>query len=468
MNTFDIVVVGAGPSGLAAATRAVTRGLKVCVLEKQERIGGSVQTTTESGFLAEAGPNTLVLSDDSLRPLLDASGLTDRLIAANPAAKDRFIVRGGRPRRLPRSPVGLLTTPIFSLRGKFRVFGDLIKATTTDVDTISLGGFVRDRFGTEAVDYALNPLIGGIYAGDPDQLILRHAFPALHEIASTSRSLILGGIRSARRKRALAKGSEDPSAPRTRRRMVSFPGGLAELTNALATEITRAPGSQIQLNAMIRRIGAAPAGNWQTTLDDGTVIASRGLVLAVPGHALAKLPFDLPAFGPVARDAAAIRYPAVTSVSLGYQRDAIAHPLGGFGALVPAKERLSILGVLFASELFPGRAPDGQVLLTCFTGGTRQPEIAALEDDALLRTIHQDLSGLLGIRDSAASTWTAITRWSHAIPQYDHAYGTAIHAISQFESQFPSVRVVGQIRDGISLPNSLVSGWRGIPEVSLS
>ncbi len=457
MDTYDLLVIGAGPSGLAAAVRAISEGEKVCLIEKQGRSGGSVQTIHQNGFLAESGPNTLVLTDDALQPLLDAAGVSDQLIAANPAARSRFIVRKGQPHALPQSPLGMIRTPIFTARGKLRLLGDLFKAATPYLDQISLGGYVRERFGTEALDYALNPLIGGIYAGDPEQLSLRYAFPSLYGIASSSRSLVLGGLRAARQKRRRQRNPSLAAQSPKGRRMLSLPGGLGALTDALAQRIEEDPSSRLQLNTTIQRLSTRPNGRWRADFTDRNAAEATRLVLAIPGHALANLPLDAEPFPALAAKAAAIRYPAVTSVSIGYPRQAIQHPLGGFGALIPEREGLSILGVLFASELFPGRAPEGHTLLTCFTGGIRQPAIAELADPVLLERVQADLRKLLGVSGNPSST--SITRWPRAIPQYDATYGDALAAFEAFEAQFPSVKIAGQVRNGISLPNSLLSGW---------
>lgn len=463
MNAFDQIVIGAGPAGLAAATRAVEAGQRVCLLEKNPQPGGSVQTVAADGYLAESGPNTLALGDHALDPLFAAAGLAERLIPANPAAKSRFIVRAGKPHALPASPLGLIRTPILTTRAKLRLFGDLFKSRTPGTGTITLGAYIRHRLGPEAVDYGLNPLIGGIYAGDPDQLSLRYAFPGLHPIATSSRSLILGAIRAARKKRRETRHNPTTANRREGRRMLSFPDGLQTLTGALATRVRSGTGSELRTAVGIQRIRHTPSGSWEVHLNDGYAVEGHRLVLAVPAHALSQLPINLDAFAGVAARATEIRYPAVTSVSLGYPREAIAHPLGGFGALVPARERLSILGVLFASELFPNRAPRNHALLTCFTGGLRQPGIAGLGDDELVQVVHRDLVQLLDL--SADPVWQSITRWPRAIPQYDEAYGRALAAFEAFEAACPTVKIIGQVRDGISLPNSLLSGWKnGIEE----
>ncbi|MGF1530748.1 MAG: protoporphyrinogen oxidase [Puniceicoccaceae bacterium] len=446
-KNFDLIVIGGGPSGLAAAFRASLEGKKVCLIEKGPSCGGSVHTHRSEGFLAEAGPNTLLLSDASLDPLLEAAGLASQSISSRPEAKKRFIVRSGRPVPLPTSPLGLIRTPVLSARAKLRLFGDLILPRTPELSSITPGTYFEKRFGREVVDYLLNPFIGGIYAGDPHGLTLRHAFPGLYKIAQSSRSLILGGLGAARQKKKTRQT--------TARRMVSFPEGLSTLTSTLASRILQHSGCSIQTEATIHSLAGDDSG-WTTFLGHRSQLKAPQLILAVPAHAIPNLPFESVAFPALSEAASELRYPPVTSVSLGFPQSSLQAPLTGFGVLVPAIEKRSILGVLYASSIFPNRAPSDHALFTIFVGG-RQPEKADLPDQELICTVCGELKDLLGI--NGPPVWSYIKRWPRAIPQYDQAYDGWIHAVEQIERFHPALKIIGQTRDGISLPCSLLSGW---------
>ena len=475
-----IAIVGGGVTGLTTAWHLHRQGHRVTVFEQSDRLGGAVSTTIQDGWLAENGPNSL-LESPQFDALVAGLGLQAKCQYAAPEAKNRYLVRGGRLVPVPMAPPKLLTTPLFSLRTKLRLFAEPFTRARVRPADVSLATLVRDHFGQEIVDYAINPLVAGIYAGDPEALSTKHAFPKLWEIEQTHGSLIRGQIAAMKARRA--RGEKAAA------RIVSFAGGLQTLPLALAAAI---PADAIRPCATV--VGLTPGRPWKVaTRRDGLTATEEfaAVVLAVPASALARLSFgstDLravagseglpgaaqasqpasPTTGGSAPDGSArdrplaaleqVVYPPVASLFLGFRREQVAHPLDGFGALVPAIERRSVLGVLFSSTLFPGRAPEGHVALTVYVGGTRQPQFATLAPEAMRPLVMADLRDLLGVEGDPVFNRTTV--WPHAIPQYNLGYERFFNLMTRAEAEHAGLFIGGHVRDGISLANCIAAGGR--------
>ncbi len=442
----SVAVLGAGATGLSAAYHLSRRGFRVRVFEASERVGGAVRTEQIGGWLIESGPNSMLAGDPALRALIADLGLTGEQVDANAAARNRYIVRGGKPVAAPLSPPSFLKTPLFSFGAKLRLFGELFCRRRVRPADISLEDFIAAHFGRELVDYGLNPFVGGVYAGNPKNLSARHSFPQLWELEQQHGSIIRGQIAAAKARKASGK-------PKPKGGIMSFRDGLATLPRALAA---RLPAGSVVLNARIEAL--VPGQPWSVVWQgsDGTQTEQfDGVVSALPAPALAQLRFGTLAERPLA-SLDAIEHPPVASLFLGYRRDQVAHPLDGFGVLVPAIEQRSVLGILFSSSLFPGRAPEGHVALTVMVGGARQPDLARLPADKLLQAVDRDLRELLGV--SGAPVFQRHTFWPKAIPQYNLGYDRFLEAMAVTEKTHPGFYIGGQARDGIALPACLAAG----------
>lgn len=434
------IVIGAGLTGLAAAVELRRAGHRVLVLEAGGRAGGAVCTDAADGFLAERGPNTLMVNDPQVGEFLRVNGLEGEMVA--PRAARRFIVRGGKPLALPSGPAGAVTTPVFSLAGKLRILAEPFIPRGT-VDDESLADLVRRRLGPEMLAYAIEPFVAGIYAGNPEKLSARHAFPKLWNLERRHGSFIRGALRLRR--------SGPPQ------RMVSFRNGMRALPDALAASL----GADLRLGAHVEEIVRGDDGRWRVTWREGGGASSDAgapkLVCAVPAFAVPPLPWP-----GALRDGLGIldeiEYPPVTVVVHGFRRADVAHPLDGFGMLVPAAERRRILGTLFTSSLFPGRAPEGCVLLTTFVGGARQPRLAELGDDALDQDVCSDLRELLGL--DGPPVFRRIYRWPRAIPQYNTGYGRILSALESLEAAWPGLHLAGNYRGGIAAGQCILNGMQ--------
>ena len=439
-----LAIVGAGITGLTAASELAAAGHAVTVFEASDRVGGAIRTVRRDGWLVEAGPNTALLRDASLDPLLERAGLGPVLQLANPAAAKRFIVRYGRPNALPANLWQAITTPVFNFRGKLRVLAEPFIAQNRDNPDETLASFARRRVGQEFLDYAVNPFLGGVYACAPEDLCTRHALPRLWRLEQNHGSLVRGTIALMRAKRK--------SGVRTKTRLVSFRDGLETLPRTLAASL----GDAVRLGSGIVAAERVTTG-WRLTLRStatgAATTADFDTVLFTCGStALAQL--DIAGRQPLAA-LSTLPWSSVTSLALGFRREDVAHPLDGFGMLVPAKENRRILGALFSSTLFPGRAPDGHVLLTVFVGG-RQPEVAALPDAELDALVLAELRELIGAH--ADPVFRHCSRVPQAIPRYTVAFGALATAMDSFERDHPGLFIAGNCRTGISLSDCMAAG----------
>lgn len=434
-------VVGAGAAGLAAAYRLTRLGHDVTVYEVSDRAGGVVRTERRDGFLAEHGPNSMQAPSGAVAQLVRDLGLDERRVEADRLARNRYIVRNGRLHALPLSPPALLTSSLFSVRAKLALAAEpLARSAAAGVDE-SVAAFVRRRFGPELLDYAAAPFVSGIYAGDPEALSMRHALPRIHALEQEHGSVLKGAIK--------AGGGAGGHVGRGGPVLMSFQDGIGELTGRLAAAL----GTRVRLGSRIARV-RRDDGAW---LVDGSADPMRhdALVLAAPAHALAELRLEA-AEGGLLADLAAIPHPPVATLVLGFRRTDVTHPLDGFGLLVPAVEGRRILGVVFSSSLFPGRAPEGHATLSVFVGGARQPELAELEPDALQELALGELGELLGVQGTPV--FRAHSHWPRAIPQYIVGYDRFTAALDAIEAANPALRFAGSYRHGVALGDALRSG----------
>jgi oxygen-dependent protoporphyrinogen oxidase len=449
----DVIVVGGGISGLACAWGLQQRGLDVLLVEASGNAGGCIASIHESGDLLEAGPNSALDTSPLIAKLLESLGIAADRIEANPAAQKRFVVRGGKPWALPMSPGAFLQSPLFSAAAKVRLLCEPFIGRRSDCHEETVASFVRRRLGSEFLDYAINPFVGGVYAGRPEQLSLQAAFPRLHDLEKNFGSLIRGQLFGARSRAKSAQQSKH-AAP-----MFSFRDGMATLPCTIAGRLRR-----IELNAHATAVAAVDGGFSVDVARDDCVrtLRARSIVLAVPAYAAATL---IRSLSPKAASALAqIHYPPVAVVHSGWRREAIGHPLDGFGMLVPECEKTRILGCIFSSTLFPRRASSGMVLLTSFIGGARQPELVSLEETELKEIAHGDLGRLLQI--SGMPEFIKVRKWPRAIPQYTLGHAGRMASLESAEDSLPGFRFCANYRGGVSIGDCIASADRSVSAIS--
>jgi oxygen-dependent protoporphyrinogen oxidase len=439
----SVAIVGAGVTGLAAAFYLKRAGVPVTVYEAGARAGGVVQSLRRDGFLAEFGPNTILETSPKIAQLIRDAGLETRKLATHPAAEARFVVRYRRPIEMPSSPAGFLTTKLFTLGAKLAVLREPFISPRRDGVEESIGQFVVRRFNQEFLDHAIDALVAGIYAGDPHQLSLPHAFPKLKALEDKYGSMIKGQILGARDRKKSGEVAKD-RAPK-----FSFDEGLQVLPDTLAAAL----GVALKFNAPVTRLTQTTTG-WRVATPEGET-EFGAVIYCGTAHRLAELPVaaqKIPSLAPLAE----ISYPPVASVVLGFRREDVAHACQGFGMLIPRIEGFKILGTIFSSALFPNRAPTGHLTLTSYLGGARYPDLAQLPPESLVETTLADLRVLLGVHGKPVFTQTAV--YPRAIPQYNVGYGKYRQLLNDLEAAASGLFFAGHYRDGVSLGDSIVSG----------
>ena len=442
MQERDIVVVGAGLTGLSTAFNLRQKGRDVLVLEKENRIGGQIRTHREDGFTFESGPNTGVVSFPEVTELFQNLEGRCEMETARESSKRRLILKGNKFHALPSGPLSAITTPLFTLSDKFRILGEPWRKKGTDPDE-PVGSLAQRRLGRSFYEYAVDPFVSGVYAGDPMKLTTRYALPKLYNLEARYGSFIRG---------AMAKAKE-PKTDRDRlvtKKVFSARGGLEHLVEALAENI------DIILNARDIRINPESQGWWKVTFDNGAhEVRCRHVITTVGAYELPQLlPFvpdhDL-------RPISQLYYAPVIQVCVGI-RHAYGLVYPAFGGLVPSKEQQRVLGILFPSECFVERAPEGGALYSYFMGGARHADYLSKSDEEIRAIVVDAFHSMLKYPIGVEPDMIRIFRHEHAIPQYGVDSGARFEAVDRLQQQYPGLILAGNLRDGIGMGNRIHQG----------
>ncbi|HDR04986.1 MAG TPA: protoporphyrinogen oxidase [Candidatus Marinimicrobia bacterium] len=441
--TKTIAIIGGGISGLTAAWKLHQAGFEITLLEAQKELGGAMRSIRKDAFIAETGPNTIMETSPKVTELLTELGLDSEKIYADSSAEKRYIIRNKKPFELPAGP-GIFTTPLFSFLTKLALLREPFIPKWDNRHEESLADFVRRRLTQEFLDYAINPFVAGVFAGVPEQLSVKHAFPKLYALEQNYGSMIKGMIMGARERKRSAEKSKQTA------KMFSFKNGIGTLPECITEKLKSFIQTGMKVLS-VRQNGLA----WEVKAETRNGIETMDfdlLLYAASAPGLSKLLVngEVPAELAIFTD---IYHPKVLTMTLGFHRNQVSHPLDAFGALVPQVENMQILGALFTSSLFPNRAPADHVTLDVFVGGSRQPELAAKPEAELLPIILRDLDTLLGVKGEPV--FVSGTYWEKAIPQYDLGYGRYKEALNQMEAKYQGLFFTGNYRNGISAADSI-------------
>ncbi|HVQ14091.1 MAG TPA: protoporphyrinogen oxidase [Vicinamibacterales bacterium] len=441
-QVFDVAIVGGGIAGLAAAFDLQNRGLTVRVLEASSRVGGVIATERFDGWVIDGGPDSLLVQKPAAVTLCRELGIADRLVSTL-TPRTAFVLRDGRLHAIAEGsflgfPItfgALARSRLFTVGGKARMAGELLVPRRTIDEDESIGAFVSRRFGREAVDYLADPLLAGIHAGDVDRLSIRALFPRLVDAERRSGSVI----------RALRALHVRPSPQGA---FVSLPGGTGELVDTLAKAL---PPGTVVTGARVTNLQRS--GGYSIDSTAGRVQA-RSVVLAVPAYVSGSL--TRPIDSTLADLCDEIPYASTATVAFGYRRDQVAHPLRGTGFVVPRTEGLALLAGTWVSSKWPGRAPEGHVLLRGFLGGGRDPRRLDASDEELVDIAQRELTDLLGI--SGGPLFSRLYRWTRQSPQYEVGHLHRITGIERRLLALPGLFVTGSGFKAIGIPDCISDG----------
>ena len=434
-------MIGAGLTGLSTAFHLHRQGRDVVILEKADRVGGQIHTYHENGFTFESGPNTGVVSFPEVAELFQLLEGSCQLEIARESSKRRLIWKGDRFHELPSSPVSAITTPLFRLSDKFRILGEPWRKKGTDPDE-PVGALAARRLGKSFYEYAVDPFVSGVYAGDPMKLTTRYALPKLYNLEANYGSFIRG---------AIAKAKE-PKTDRDRlatKKVFSAVGGLQRLVEALSKDL------RIITSANNLKVMPTADGQWSCTYNGTEEIVCRKVVTTVGAYALpALLPFIPEA--PMQK-MSNLFYAPIIQVILGV-KNARGLDFPAFGGLVPSKEQKRVLGILFPSSCFEQRCPDGGALYSYFIGGARHTDYLQKSDDEIREITLEAFHSMLKYPADMQPDLLRIFRHEHAIPQYWSDSGERFATIEALQQQYPGLILAGNMRDGIGMGNRIHQG----------
>ena len=439
MQQRDIVIIGAGLTGLSTAFDLKKMGRDVLVLEKQNRIGGQIQTHTEDGFVFESGPNTGVVSFPEVAELFQDLGGRCQMETARESSKRRLIWKGSKFHALPASLPSAISTPLFTLKDKFRILGEPWRKKGTDPNE-PVGALAQRRLGRSFYEYAVDPFVSGVYAGDPMKLTTRYALPKLYNLEANYGSFVRG---------AIAKAKE-PKSDRDRlatKKVFSATGGLQNLVDALAQDVDIVTGTQA--------ITVQPDGDhkWIVRYNNGSEeVRCNHVITTVGAYALPELLPFIPKeqMAPIS----SLYYAPIIQVCVGVKNTAgIDYP--AFGGLVPSKEQKKVLGILFPSACFVQRAPEGGALYSYFMGGARHTDYLQKSDDEIRSMVLEAFHSMLKYPINVEPDMIRIFRHERAIPQYGADSGERFQAVNAIQQQYPGLIIAGNLRDGIGMGNRI-------------
>lgn len=435
-----VVIIGGGLTGLSTAFFLKRKGIDILVVEKENRLGGQIHTFKKDGFVFESGPNTGVVSYPEIVEMFNELSGKCKMDVANEEAKKRLIWKGKKFHALPAGLASAITTPLFSFSDKIRILGEPWRSKGTNPDE-SVAGIAARRLGKSFVDYAVDPFLSGVYAGDPNRLVTRYALPKLYNLEQNYGSFIRGTMAKMKE----VKSERDKLATK---KVFSASGGLNSLVDALGEYIGK---DNIITGATSTKVmpSGDSAGCWKVSfMHNGEIyeIESENVVTTTGSYCLPEiLPFigeDL--MGRINN----LFYAPIVQAAVCFSNETL-NDFQVFGGLIPSKEKKDILGILNPSACFDGRAKGNGNTLAIFMGGVRHQDFIDKTDKELEDIVMKNLQTMLGIKSSPDII--KFFRHKRAIPQYEINSGERFEAIAEAEKQYKGLYIKGNLCGGIGM-----------------
>jgi len=470
-----IAVIGAGASGLSAAHRLIELSndgparFDVTLFEASDSPGGVAGTRRIGDYLVETGPDMFITNQPAAVNLCQRIGLGDELIPTETAHRGSLVLRNGKPVRVPEgfmliSPAKIwpvLTSSIFSPLGKLRMGLEYLLPRRTEQTDETLASFVKRRFGKEAFDRLIQPMVGGIYTADPEKLSLQATLPRFIEMEREHRSLII----ASRKQAAVRENDAESEGSGARYGLFTAPrGGISDLFNRLL-EVVRQKAT-VKLDEPVAAVSLGDSGRYEVTLQSGEQLNFDGVVIALPSfHAASVLASGFSvnsdaqtsdSITELTRLLDSIEYSSAAVVVSGHRLADIEHPLDAFGLVIPAIENRKVLAISFTSRKFPGRAPKGKILLRTFVGGALQPEMLDQSDEELSQTVRAELRSILGV--GGEPDFMEICLYERSMPQYYVGHCERVARIRELISGHAGLELAGNAYSGVGIPDCISSG----------
>jgi oxygen-dependent protoporphyrinogen oxidase len=460
-SQVQALVVGAGISGLTTAYALQKSGVSTIVFEAGPRPGGVIQSIQRDGFLLECGPQSFS-GNSSISAVCYDLCLLDQRILADPKAS-RYVLIDGKLQDVPMGP-GIFASSFLGGGTRLGILRDLLGSSRAPEPDESVADFVRRKFSPTLLDRLVGPFVSGIYAGDPEKLSLRAAFPILYEAESTKGSILRGTLAAMNARRA-----KRGDVPHERPTLQTFREGNETLIRALMQYLD----DHLICNVEVISIDPLDPGHeakaprfhvtLRTPRGEERIEAERVVLANSPGAAGRVLSRLNPQFE---SELTAVEYAAVGVVSLGYRKADVGHDLAGFGFLVPRSSGLNDLGTVWNSSLFPGRAPEGYALLTSFVGGATNPAILQKSPEELASLVHREIAPILSIRNQPM--FSNVTVWPCALPQYNLGHCARICRLEKLRVAFPGLHFAGNYLNGPAIGTCVEHALKVADEIRIS
>lgn len=448
MNNKDVVIIGAGLTGLTTALQLKKKGLSVVLLEEKERVGGQIQTFREDGFLYESGPNTGSGASQEVIELFEELAPDCEIEFARKEAEKRLIWKNEKFHILPSNPIAGLTTSLFTFSDKIRFLGEPWRKKGTDPDE-TVASLAGRRLGKSFVDYAVDPFLSGIYAGDAHSLITRHALPKLYNLEQNYGSFIRGAIAKAKEKK------KNPNAVKKKGSIFSVKGGMENLPKSIVKKIGE---ENVFISARDVNIQQQSDNSWNVSFtqnDETLSFTSKHVISTVGAYALPKI---FPFIPTSEMDKLTnIRYAPIVQIAVGV-KDRGNLQFNAFGGLVSSKDNEDFLGILFPSSCFSGRAPKNGMLFSFFMGGIKRQELTRLSDQEIEQKVLKAFHRMLGFPADKQPDLIKIFRHKYAIPQYEKSSEQRFETIKALQQKYKGLHIAGNLRDGIGMSHRIVQG----------
>ncbi len=439
MANKKVIVLGAGISGLATAYWLKKDGFDVKILEAKSEPGGAMETIQKNGYTIDFGPNSGLETTPLISQLAEQVRIKDQMIYANDEANKRYILKNGELHALPTSPPAFIKTKLFSSGAKFRVMGEPFVGKSEDGYYQSIAEFVERRLGKQFLDYAIDPFVSGVFAGDPTKLSVKSAFPKLYRLEEVYGGLVKGMIKGAKERKQRNEDSKQSA------KMFSFRNGMQSFPKAIAKNFE----DSIEYNCKIQFINKSANGYEITyTVNEETKSVTTDILLStIPVHKAKNFfsKFD-DEFSKHAED---IFYPPVLVLYLGYKKEQIKRALDGFGFLIPSKMKKNFLGAIWSSTIFENRSPEGYAAFTLFIGGARKPNLFDESTEHIIDRAIDEFSKIMKVEGKPSLL--EYREWQKAIPQYNIGYIEHENYFDKFEKENPGIFLSGNYRGGISV-----------------